>query len=155
MAAKRETTRAAPATGTATTDNLGFLLAKASARWNALLTDAFTGRGYPEVRASYGSVLLPLFAEDGLRMSDLTRRARLAKQTMTTLIRQIERAGLVERRQDTDDARASRVHLTERGRAFKPVAEEVLLDLDAHVAEHLSRATTAKLRSGLRRVMDL
>ncbi len=40
-----------------TTANLGFLLAKASQRWNALLADAFRRQGYPEVRPAYGSVL--------------------------------------------------------------------------------------------------
>jgi hypothetical protein len=45
----------------ASRDNLGFLLAKASQRWNELLQEAFAQAGFPEVRASYGSVLLPLF----------------------------------------------------------------------------------------------
>src|SRR5919112_362318 len=90
----------------ATTENLGFLLAKASARWNDALAAAFAERGYPEVRPAYGSVLLPLYEEDALRMGELAARARLPKQTLTTLIRPMERAGLVEREQDPEDARA-------------------------------------------------
>ena len=54
--------------GRATRENLGFLLAKASQRWNELLHERFVAAGYPEVRPSYGSILLPLFEEDGLRM---------------------------------------------------------------------------------------
>ena len=46
-------------------DNLGFLLAKASQRWNDLLYERFVAEGFPEVRPSYGSVLIPLFEEDG------------------------------------------------------------------------------------------
>jgi len=34
-----------------------------------LLVGCFAARGFPEVRASYGSVLLPLFEVDGLRSS--------------------------------------------------------------------------------------
>src|SRR5438552_1011992 len=48
------------------TGNLGFLLAKASQRWNELLTERFAQHGFSEVRPSYGSVLLPLFEQDGL-----------------------------------------------------------------------------------------
>jgi len=113
----------------ATSENLGFLLAKASQRWNELLQEAFAREGFPEVRASYGSVLLPLFEEDGLRMGEVARRARLSKQTMTTMVRLAERDGLVERRQDERDARATRVHLTAKSRRFKPVAERVLTEL--------------------------
>ncbi len=114
----------------ATRENLGFLLAKASQRWNALLQEAFAREGFPEVRASYGSVLLPLFEEDGLRIGAVARRARLSKQTMTTMVRLAERDGLVDRRQDESDRRATCVHLTEKGRRFKPVAERILAELD-------------------------
>ena len=114
----------------ATRENLGFLLAKASQRWNELLQEAFAREGFPEVRASYGSVLLPLFEEDGLRIGEVARRARLSKQTMTTMVRLAERDGLVERREDEHDRRATRVHLTQKGRRFKPVAERVLGELD-------------------------
>ena len=55
--------------GRATRENLGFLLAKASQRWNELLYERFVAAGFPDVRPSYGSILLPLFEEDGLRMA--------------------------------------------------------------------------------------
>jgi DNA-binding MarR family transcriptional regulator len=118
------------ASARATRENLGFLLAKASQRWNELLQEAFAREGFPEVRASYGSVLLPLFEEDGLRIGEIARRARLSKQTMTTMVRLAERDGLVERRGDAADRRATRVHLTAKGKRFKPVAERVLGELD-------------------------
>ena len=69
------------------TNNLGFLLAKASQRWNEQLAERFAAHGFAEVRPSYGSLLLPLFEEDGLRMGEIAKRARLSKQTMTTLVR--------------------------------------------------------------------
>ena len=75
------------------TGNLGFLLAKASQRWNELLAEGFAEHGFAEVRPSYGSVLLPLFEEDGLRMGQIAERARLSKQTMTTMVRLCERDG--------------------------------------------------------------
>jgi MarR family len=99
----------------ATRENLGYLLAKASQRWNELLQDGFAQARHPEVRASYGSVLIPLLEEDGLRMGEIARRARLSKQTMTSMVRLCERDGLVERRTDPDDGRATRVHLTVQG----------------------------------------
>jgi DNA-binding MarR family transcriptional regulator len=138
----------------ADTDNLGFLLAKASARWNAALAQSFADRGFPEVRPAYGSILLPLFEEDCVRIGQLGERARLSKQTMTTLIAQMERDGLVRRERDPADARARRVALTERARRFHPVAEDVLADLDARVAEHLTPSATAALGRSLKRLMD-
>ena len=111
------------------TGNLGFLLAKASQRWNELLAERFVEHGFSEVRASYGSVLLPLFEEDGLRMGQIAERARLSKQTMTTLVRLCERDGLVVRERDphdaprlSDQAHQAREGLPARGRPDPPRA---------------------------------
>ena len=106
------------------TGNVGFLLAKASQHWNELLAEGFAERGFAEVRPSYGSVLLPLFEDDGLRMGQIAERARLSKQTMTTMVRLCERDGLVYRERDADDARAFRIHLTERSKHFRPVVSQ-------------------------------
>jgi DNA-binding MarR family transcriptional regulator len=133
----------------ATRENLGYLLAKASQRWNERLEDGFAEEGFAEVRASYGSVLIPLFEEDGLRMGELARRARLSKQTITTMVRLCERDGLVERRPDPQDGRAARVLLTARARRFEPAAERVLAHLEREVDAVLGREAGHALRGAL------
>jgi DNA-binding MarR family transcriptional regulator len=139
----------------ATRENLGFLLAKASQRWNELLQEAFAREGFPEVRASYGSVLLPLFEEDGLRIGEIARRARLSKQTMTTMVRLAERDGLVERRPDARDRRATRVHLTAKGVRFKPVAERILTELDELARDTLGQRGVAATERALAQLAQL
>jgi DNA-binding MarR family transcriptional regulator len=136
----------------ATRENLGYLLSKASQRWNELLQEGFAEAGYPEVRASYGSVLIPLLEEDGLRMGEIARRARLSKQTMTTMVRLCERDGLVERRPDPDDGRATRVHLTAKARDFQPTAERVLARLEHDARRSLGEPRLAELRRALKQL---
>jgi DNA-binding MarR family transcriptional regulator len=139
----------------ATRENLGYLLAKATQRWNEILHAELVLEGFPEVRPSYGSVLIPLFEEDGLRMGELAARARLAKQTMTTLVRLAERDGLVRRERDPEDGRAFRILLTARARSFQPVAEHVLARLDSRVGRRLSAAEREGLTKSLQEVMSL
>lgn len=138
-----------------TRQNLGFRLAKASQRWNELLYERFVAAGYPDVRPSYGSILIPLYEEDGLRMGELARRARLSKQTMTTMARALERDGLVERRPDPDDGRASRIYLTARSRRFAATAAAVLDELDVLVEELLGARRVDDLADALTRLMAL
>lgn len=138
-----------------TRDNLGFLLAKASQRWNELLADAFAAAGFPEVRPSYGSILVPLYEEDGLRMGEIARRARLSKQTMTTMVRLLERDGLVERRSDPEDGRAARVFLTRRAQAFRPIAEATLGDLTRRARRRVGTATADAVNDALRQLTEL
>ncbi|HEX2506767.1 MAG TPA: MarR family transcriptional regulator [Miltoncostaeaceae bacterium] len=138
-----------------TRENLGFLLAKASQRWNELLGERFVAAGYPDVRPSYGSILVPLFEEDGLRMGELAARARVSKQTMTTMVGLLERDGLVERRADPSDGRASLVFLTERARRFRPVAEAALAELDRLVIETMGERSRDEVREALRLLAGL
>jgi DNA-binding MarR family transcriptional regulator len=134
--------------------NLGFELAKASQRWNELLAQAFAERGFGEVRPAFGSVLLPLFEEDGLRMGEIATRARLSKQTMTSLVRRVEAAGLVRRVDDPADARAARIELTDRAREFAPVAAEVVETLQRRFGRRLGTDSLAQLRAALRKIAD-
>jgi DNA-binding MarR family transcriptional regulator len=127
----------------------------ASQRWNELLHERFAAAGFPDVRPSYGSILVPLFEEDGLRMGELAARARLSKQTMTTMVRLLERDGLVERRADPRDGRAALVFLTKRAHHLRPVVEQALAELDRLVARRLSARGRADLREALRELADL
>jgi DNA-binding MarR family transcriptional regulator len=138
-----------------TPNNLGFLLAKASQRWNELLYERFTAEGFPEIRPAYGSILVPLFEEDGLRIGELARRARLAKQTMTTMVRLLERDGLVRREPDPDDGRAFLVRLTPRAHGALPVVEATLRELDDLVRSHLTKSQHAALPAALKEVIAL
>ena len=131
-------------------DSLGFLLAKAVQRWNDTLRDGFTREDFPQVRPSFGSVLIPLFEEDGMRIGELARRSRLSKQTMTTMVRAVEAARLVELRADSDDGRASRVWLTAEARQFQPTAERVL----ARAEDTAARTGTAADLRAVRRWLE-
>jgi len=138
-----------------TLDNLGFLLAKASQRFNERLVERFAAEGFAEVRPSYGSVLMPLFEREGLRLGEIGARARLSKQSMTRLVAQCEADGLVLRKRDDADGRAFRVELTERGRQLRSLAERVLHDLDDEIAAALGREQNDALKRALKGVMDL
>src|SRR5262245_1384584 len=130
-------------------DNLGFLLAKALQRWNDMLRDGFAREDFPQVRPSFGSVLIPLFEKDGMRIGELARRSRLSKQTLTTMVRAVEAAGLVELRADSDDGRASRVWLTSEARRFRPTAERVLAKIEKTAAASGTAADLDAVRQWL------
>lgn len=136
-------------------ENLGFLLAKATQRWNELLAERFNKAGYGHIRPSYGSLLVPLFEEDGLRLGELAKRSRLSKQTMTTMVRLLERESLVRCRADEKDARATRVYLSETARRFRPVAERVVAQLEMEAVEQATAREIEVVRSWLKRFSKL
>ena len=142
-------------TGRPAAEDIGFLLAKASARFNELLLARLSAAGYPEIRGSFGSVLIPLFERDQRRIGELAHAARLSKQSLTGLVAACEREGLVERRRDPADGRAFVVRLTARGRRFQTVAEQVLDGLDRELRDTLGPGNHDALRQALKGVMEL
>jgi MarR family transcriptional regulator, organic hydroperoxide resistance regulator len=64
-------------------------------------------------------VLVELWDEDGLRGGDLAARLGVEPPTVTKMLGRLERCGLVERRQDQEDARSFRVYLTDEGRSLE------------------------------------
>jgi DNA-binding MarR family transcriptional regulator len=147
--------RTIPCSAASTTTNVGFLLAKASQRFNELLLERFAGRGFADVRASYGSVLVPLFERDGLRLGELAAVSRLSKQALTGLVKLCEHDGLVVRERDVDDGRAFRVLLSARGRRLQAVADQVLRELDEELVGSLGPRRRDALVEALKGVIDL
>jgi DNA-binding MarR family transcriptional regulator len=140
---------------TFTPDDVGFLLAKASQRFNERLMERFAARGYGDVRPSFGSILVPLFDQDGLRLGELAVRARLSKQSVTGLVKLCEGADLVVRERDPDDGRAFRIRLSARGRDLRAVAERELRSVDAELVASLGKTNHAALKRALKGVIDL
>jgi DNA-binding MarR family transcriptional regulator len=136
-------------------DNLGFLLAKASQRFNERLIERLAEQGFADLRASYGSVLMPLFEQDHLRVGEIGARARLSKQAMTRLVAQCEARGLVRRSRDAADGRAFRVDLTPRGQELRSVVQRVLVQLDDEVLALVGRRDIDALRTALKGVLEL
>ena len=138
-----------------TVENIGFLLAKASQRFNERLVERFAAAGFPEIRASYGSVLVPLFDSDGLRLGELATAARLSKQAMTGLVKLCESDGLVERHRDPVDGRAFNVRLSARGREFRSAADRILRELDDELIEALGTRNRDALIKALKGVIEI
>ena len=77
--------------------------------------DALTDSGYTDLSRATG-VVFEMIDDDGSRVTDMARRARMTKQGMGHLVATVEALGYVERVDDATDGRAQLVLLTRRGR---------------------------------------
>src|SRR3954466_9672167 len=87
----------------------------------------------------YGVLYALSGAPHGLRITELRHDVLLTQPGISRLIARLEAAGLVERGEDPDDGRASRIRLTEAGvRAQRHVG----LRHGRHVAQTMTRSLT-------------
>lgn len=73
----------------------------------------------PDMPAMRGQALLleMLLGEDDLPLKDLVEKMDIRPSSLSELVQKLQRAGLVETREDAQDRRSTRVKLTEEGRA--------------------------------------
>lgn len=70
-------------------------------------------------------VMLALWQEDGLSVSELGAELHLDSGTLTPLLKRLEAAGLVTRERATEDERRVHVHLSAAGRKLKVRARKL------------------------------
>jgi DNA-binding MarR family transcriptional regulator len=105
---------------------------------------------YCDLQTAHGAAMQPLWdAPEGARITSLARSARITKQSMSALIDHLESKGYVERVEDPDDARAIRVRLTARGRAYGRAARAFARSLEAEFVERIGAARVEALREAL------
>jgi DNA-binding MarR family transcriptional regulator len=99
-------------------------------------------------------VLAALREKDGQRMGGLSRTTSIEVSTLTRLVDNMEKMGLVGRRRDAEDARAVALHVTAAGRRLTkrilPIAERY----EAVALEGFTPAEAEVLRQALRRLYD-
>ena len=70
-------------------------------------------------------VMLVLWEQDGLMVSELGERLSLDSGTLTPLLKRLEAAGLVARMRDVQDERRVHITLTAAGRRLKTRAQKI------------------------------
>jgi DNA-binding MarR family transcriptional regulator len=128
-----------------------FLLAQVCrlyhSRARTLLEEFGLFRGQPPL-------LCALWEEEGRTHSELAEHLHVQPATITKMIKRMERAGFVERRQDMQDQRVSRVYLTAAGQNVRDAVEGVLRKLEEQTFAGFSSEERALLNQFLLRVRD-
>ena len=124
---------------------------------NARVTDALSRELEAEcgLPLTWYDVLLQLAeaGRGGLRMSELADAVLLSRSGLTRLVDRLVAAGLVERRPDPADRRATTVVLTPAGRRRqRRAAPAHLRGIERHFARFLSASEAEALRTGLARI---
>lgn len=83
-------------------------------------------------------VLFELWKQDGLRQIDIATRLNLSAPTINKILKGLTEINLVTNAREQDDARSTRVFLTDQGRAIKTDVAAQWLELES---EYLSGLT--------------
>ena len=129
---------------------MGALLRLAGQAMQQRLAAWIAQSGFEGIQPAHSAVIQPLWqCPDGLRLTELARRSRITKQSMSALVTELESSGYVTRVADRDDARAVRIRLTAQGRRYVGEVRGLGRQVEKEWAAHIGTRRLEELRESL------
>lgn len=114
------------------------LISRILDKGNRFIIDQFEANGIEGLVPSHGDILAVLYACEKSTMKDIAEKIHRTKPTVTVLVDKLEKLGYVCREKSTDDSRVTFIMLTDKGKSFKPVFENISRDLNNMLYNNLS-----------------
>ncbi|MFE7171239.1 MarR family winged helix-turn-helix transcriptional regulator [Streptomyces sp. NPDC057616] len=92
---------------------------------------------------------------EGSRLAELAEASQVSKQTIGSIVDQLERAGYVRRVPDPRDARARLVTITARGHELIELSLPVVREIQGQWTAHLGPRGTRQLRQALEALREI
>ncbi len=133
--------------------DFGILLGLAYQGFAEELNSHLAASGFTGIGASFGYVFRALL-EDSLTTSQLAASLRITPQGAAKIVADTVATGYVERRSDPADARARRLHLTDRGQSAVATARRFHSTYERRLADAYGAPSVAVLRQILTAVVE-
>jgi DNA-binding MarR family transcriptional regulator len=121
--------------------------------YNKRLVAALHDMGFTDFSPAFPQILSNLDTQ-GTRIGVLAARAGVTRQAAGQLVAEIERCGYAERRPSAEDARATVVRFTARGRKLLATVFDLVEQIEAEFEAVLGRREFDRLRMQLARLAD-
>ena len=131
-------------------NSVSFLLAKVGIAHRNMLQKAVSGAG---LHSGQVFVMFELWKTDGQRQIDLADRLNLAPPTVNKILGGLLDGDFVTRAKYEDDARSTRIFLTEKGKEVRAKLEEQWEELESETVEGLTDTETLMLRQLLGKLL--
>jgi DNA-binding MarR family transcriptional regulator len=134
-------------------EGVSFYLGRAYYRYVALVDSALREVGVADrVRPGMGHVLFALFEKDDRVIKEIVERADVSPSTLTGIIRQMVRHGLIERRTDEEDGRAVRLRLTPLAKSLEKKLRRAQVRVHKIMCADLTSAELLAVKRALSRM---
>jgi DNA-binding MarR family transcriptional regulator len=122
--------------------------------YNRMLIEGLHARGFQDFSPSFPQILSNLDTE-GTRIGVLAARAGVSRQAAGQLVAEIERRGYARRSAAQDDARATTVRFTARGRRLLENVLELVEEIETSFAASIGAKPFAGVQTGLHAIAEV
>ncbi|MEJ8305233.1 MarR family transcriptional regulator [Saccharibacillus sacchari] len=119
--------------------NAAALISRINDQAQKLITTELEQQGIEGIVPSHGGVLMFLYRQDGLSVTELAEAIGRTQPTVTVLVNKLEKLGYVKRVKSRSDQRVTLIALTSKGRELEPVFRSVSDRLNETLYGNLSK----------------
>ncbi len=130
------------------------IISKVNTEMNSFIRNRLEQEGYSNIHVSHGNILINFTNDEVLNYKELSKRINKSPQTMTTLIRTLEKEEFLTFRKDPKDKRNKLVSITDKGKEFIPVMMKISKELYDMQYKDLSSEEEVVVRSLLKRILQ-
>jgi DNA-binding MarR family transcriptional regulator len=134
-------------------ENFGHVLLECARRFDQLGQARLNARLGEEIARPSVMRLIPHMPPEGIRPTELARRADISKQAVGQTLAFLEEHGLVEYAPDPSDGRAFIVRMTDLGAEAWLLGLEALAQVQREVEHNVGRDVVEKTFAGLRHIL--
>ncbi len=134
-------------------NNIGRRMNEALRLFEARIIETLRAGGHDALTVAHINLTRNL-DEEGTRLTELARRAAMTKQSMSELVDQVERTGLIEKRPDPTDGRAKLVCFTAAGLVWLEAFHRSLELAEAEMRAALGPAMVELMAEALARYVE-
>ena len=135
-------------------DDLLNIISKLNTTMSQYILQELEKQGYQDFALSHGKILINFINEEELNYKELSKRINKSPQTMTTLVRKLEKEEYLTLKVDPTDKRNKLVRLTEKGKQFIPVMMDISQSLFEKQYQGISDSEQKVLYSLLHKTLN-
>ncbi|CFX93037.1 MarR-type HTH domain [Syntrophomonas zehnderi OL-4] len=133
------------------TNYLGFSLRVAMKKIDKNLSQQLEVYG---VSIPQSFILFSLLEQDGATLKEVGNKTLIDSSSMTVLVDKLEKDGLVERKLDSQDRRAIRVFITEKGRDIAEKVSKIGIKFNSQLYDLLGEGNQKEFIHGINNIVN-
>lgn len=99
-------------------------------------------------------ILYSLLEEDGATLKEIGNKTLIDSSSMTVLVDKLEKDELVVRKLDSQDRRAIRVFITEKGRDIAEKVSKIGINFNSHLYDLLGEGNQKEFTHGIKNIIN-
>lgn len=127
-------------------------MAKILDKGNRFIIEELEANGAGGLVPSHGDILVLLYNHSPLTMKEIAEKIHRTKATVTVLIDKLEKMEFVKREASANDSRYTYISLTEKGKTFQAVFDNISTELNAMLHKNLTAEEISTLSTLLQKM---